>query len=286
MDLLHSFVITNVNLDQPSYTINEYIQLERTSRGETIVITQKAGEIYSEEAYQSNGELFYQAIRLALPKINIRIAAPPTNYTQTLYEAIKGRNTFLFKFSSSKGDEIESVEEKSIITRSDITNISKFHNLYIEYSKGQNSKRQNSNWSETRWNYAINQYFAACSSITVDQSIQSLVTGLESLLVKGDGNITFKVSLNAALVLGTTFEERNEVIKKIKKMYNIRSKATHGEITELVRLLKKPDLYSDYFELKSILSQLLYITANMPETEFFDRLDRVLLGGPSFLEEN
>lgn len=39
--------------------------------------------------------------------------------------------------------------------------------------------------------------------------------GLESLLTKGDENIQYKVSLNAALILGITYEDRNDVIKKI-----------------------------------------------------------------------
>lgn len=284
MQTTQSFIITNVTLDQSSYSINDYITLTKTRDNDVLITCNSIGEVLSEEDYQSNGTIFFDALRLGCPKINIRIA--PTSFTtdQILYDILRNRNTFLFKFSSSISDDIETYEGTSIITETEIINIRKFHELYIEHSKKQKIQRTEVKWNETRWNYALNQYLSACSSITVDQSIQTLVTGLESLLVKGDGNIQYKVSLNAALILGSTYEERTEIIKKIKKMYSLRSKATHGEITELVRLLKKFDLYNDYFELKSIISKLLLITANMPETELFERLDKVLLGGPSFLE--
>ncbi|KGP81533.1 MULTISPECIES: HEPN domain-containing protein [unclassified Paenibacillus] len=284
MQTTKSFIITNVTLDQSSYSINDYITLTKTRDNDVLITCNSIGEVLSEEDYQSNGAIFFDALRLGCPKINIRVA--PTSFTtdQILYDILRNRNTFLFKFSSSISDDIETYEGTSIITETEIINIRKFHELYIEHSKKQKLQRTEAKWNETRWNYALNQYLSACSSITVDQSIQTLVTGLESLLVKGDGNIQYKVTLNAALILGSTYEERTEIIKKIKKMYNLRSKATHGEITELVRLLKKPDLYNDYFELKSIISKLLLITANMPEPELFERLDKVLLGGPSFLE--
>lgn len=59
-----------------------------------------------------------------------------------------------------------------------------------------------------------------------------LCIGLEALL-GGDANseIIHKVSTRGAIIIGKTLEERKSIRKQLKDLYNIRSKAVHGDVS-------------------------------------------------------
>ncbi|WP_342410773.1 hypothetical protein [Paenibacillus sp. FSL R10-2778] len=282
MSKLDAFVIENARLDKQIYTVNEYITLSNLADKSVLVTITKPVDTMNEVSYESSGVVFYNALRLGLPKLNLKVTWPSSEYEKTLYNIFRNRNTFLFKFSSATNDDVEKDTSEVLITEEELTSILNFHLLYIEHSKNQIASREASEWKETRWNYALDQYISACSSTTIEQSNQLLITGLEALLVTGEGNLQYKVSLNAALMLADSYEQRTDIMDLVKKMYNLRSKATHGEIAALVKLLNKPSVYDDYFELKRIFSQLLLLTYGKSEKEIFNRLDVVLLSGPSF----
>ncbi|MFF2907664.1 hypothetical protein [Paenibacillus sp. NPDC057934] len=279
-DIIDAYVIENVELDRPEYVINEYISLSKLDDNKVLVSINKTES--DPVTYESNGYLFYHALQLGLPKLNVRILEPPRSYGRIAYGILGKRNTPLFKFSSAINDEIEKDNSSATITEQDIQNIIRFFEIYIAHSKASREKRLASEWKETRWSYALNQYTGACLSTTIESSNQALITGLEALLVTGEGNLQYKVSLNAALMLADSYEQRIDIMDRVKKMYNLRSKATHGEITALVKLLNKSSVYDDYFELKSILSRLLLLTYDKSEEEIFNRLNIVLLSGPPF----
>ncbi|WP_238652333.1 HEPN domain-containing protein [Paenibacillus piscarius] len=279
-DIIDAYVIERVELDKPEYFINEYISLSAVDDKKVLVSISKTepGSV----TYESNGYLFYHALQLGLPKLNIRISEPPRPYGRIAYGIVGKWNTPLFKYSSAVNDNIEEDNSSASITEQDIQNIIKFFEIYIAFSKASREKRFASEWKETRWSYALDQYTGACLSTTLESSNQALITGLEALLVTGEGNLQYKVSLNAALMLADSYEQRIGIMDLVKKMYNLRSKATHGEIAALVKLLNKSSVYDDYFELKRIFSQLLLLTYGKSEEDIFNRLDVVLLSGPSF----
>ncbi|ASA21278.1 HEPN domain-containing protein [Paenibacillus donghaensis] len=279
-DVIDAYVIENVELDKSEYFINEYISLSTLDDKKVLVSINKTepGPV----TYESNGYLFFHALQLGLPRLNIRISEPPRPYGRIAYGIVGKWNTPLFKFSSAINDDIEQDSSSAYITEQDIQDIIRFFEIYKAHSKVSRGKRQVSEWRETRWSYALNQYTEACLSTTIESSNQALITGLEALLVSGEGNLQYKVSLNAALILADSYEQRTDIMGRVKKMYNLRSKATHGEIAALVKLLNKSSVYDDYFELKKIFSQLLLLTYGKSEEEIFNRLDVVLLSGPSF----
>jgi hypothetical protein len=59
-------------------------------------------------------------------------------------------------------------------------------------------------------------------------SFLSLMVASEVLFNPGSGEISYRISRNFAVLLGTTLEEANQIQKKIKKLYNIRSKLVHA----------------------------------------------------------
>lgn len=276
------FAIDNIIMDKPKYEINEFISLSTLENNRVLVSVKKTGQESGLDDYESNVYLFYHSLQLGLPKLNLRISKPPEGFDPSHYESLKSWNTPLFKFTSAINDDIEKDSSEAYVTKVEIDQIKKFHKIYCEHSKTSRESRLASRWKESRWSYALNQYTSACINTTIENSNQTLITGLEALLVKSDGNLQYKVSLNASLILGESFEQRSRIIEQVKKMYNLRSKAAHGEITELRRLLNKPSVYDDYFELKSILSRLLFLTYGKTEEEIFERLNYVLLSGPSF----
>jgi len=52
---------------------------------------------------------------------------------------------------------------------------------------------------------------------------------LESLLSDSQGELTYKLALRAALLIGSDIEERKKVRKQVQEFYRLRGKVAHGE---------------------------------------------------------
>ena len=65
-----------------------------------------------------------------------------------------------------------------------------------------------------------------------DQAIDGCIC-LEALLSGdgGQGELTHRVSLRTALVLGRTLQDRKDIFKRVKSFYTLRSKMVHGQVT-------------------------------------------------------
>jgi hypothetical protein len=62
------------------------------------------------------------------------------------------------------------------------------------------------------------------------------VTSMESLLLDGQGEFCYKLSMRAAAILGRSPRERQDVYEFMSKAYDVRSKLVHGEKAKLVKV--------------------------------------------------
>jgi GTP cyclohydrolase III len=56
------------------------------------------------------------------------------------------------------------------------------------------------------------------------------------------GELTYKLRLRAALLVGTTIEKRHEISEAVKKLYNLRSSVVHGGVRKPKDALRDPEL--------------------------------------------
>ncbi|MFW7190047.1 hypothetical protein [Lysinibacillus sp. BNK-21] len=260
--------IHKIKLDSESYKINQFIKLINMNNMECV----KVEAIY-EVPFESNIYIFQKAIQLAIPNVNMEFKKN---------EIMESFNTYLNNYYGDSGNGYIEEDSSTVLIDSDrIEKIKTCFKILIEYNRNTKEAREKDDWTGTRWGYALQTYSSACSATTVDLSILSLITGFESLLVKGEGSLSYKVALYASLLVSNEKEERRKVYNLIKKMYNFRSKIVHGEIGSIVKLSKKEDIYRDYFELRSILSKLLIKTYGIPEEVLFTKIEDMIFECPS-----
>lgn len=269
-------VLENFKLDESIYIVNEYISLSEVEEKVVMVV-----EDNIEDCYESNGLLFYRALQLALPRMNIRVKKADIG-NESLFNVLKDWNTRLMNYYSAKDNNIDESATKILIKSEDIEHVKDIHKIIIEHNKNYKSKRENNEWEATRWLYAYQNYISACSSISLDASILHLITGLEALLVSSEGSLTYRVSLGASLISCNSYEERKLIFDLVKEMYKIRSKVVHGEIKAVIKLLSKEDIYDKYYTLKEILSIILLKLYKMNEGDVFNRIEKLLLSSPIF----
>ncbi|PIC59091.1 hypothetical protein CSV80_00785 [Sporosarcina sp. P12(2017)] len=274
-----SYVVEKISLDLPKYEVNEFITLVCNPEKENSVIVEVEGN--HEDMYISNGLLFYKALQLALPEVNLRVSKYKDE--TMMYELLKDHNTYLMNYYAASDDDIKFEESAPIkFTEEIMKKVATAHNIVCEHNKKSKEDRDVNQWEPSRWGYSFQSYSSACYSPTVDLSILSIITGIESLLVSGEGPLSYKISMYSSLILSDNYEERLKINKLVKDMYKIRSKVVHGEISTVTRLLKKEDIYEKYFELRKIHSELLIKTFELSEDDLFDAIDRQLFNSPSF----
>jgi len=273
-----SIIIRNLTTHEKEFELTPYIKLKKMKYGHTLLVSQVEGE----STYENNILIAYYALQLGLPKVNLRVSVDKDCGSEHILDILKPFNTPLINYYPVKDNEVIYDDSSMEINEEHIQNIKEAHKIISEHSSLSKEKRSQGKWSPSRWQFAHQQYTSACGAISVHDSILSIITGLEALLVKGEGQLTYKVSLYAALILGETSERRKEIFELVKSMYNLRSKVVHGEAETLVKLLSKGDIYQRYFELKSILSNLLIKTYEIEEKELFNRIDEMIFQAPNF----
>ncbi|PAK40330.1 HEPN domain-containing protein, partial [Priestia megaterium] len=195
------------------------------------------------------------AFQLALSNINIIIKKDEENTDEFLYDYLKRSGSPLMNYYASKDLDPFTTSGEIILNEKDLERVKESHALTVEYNRTHGDYKVRGEWKPNRWSYALEQYLSACRAMTIDEAVLSLITGLESLLVKGEGLLKFKVSLYASIILGDSVEERKLINKQIHFMYNLRSKIVHGEIDTVVKITSKQNIFERYFNLKDILGK-------------------------------
>ena len=101
-----------------------------------------------------------------------------------------------------------------------------------------------------------------------NQAIE-LVTAMESLVVGADGKngeITFKIALRTALLLGNTFSERDHIRKLIKTLYAVRSDMVHEGAVKPENLKKFGlEQINEVFQICASIAQKIITTGKIPD---------------------
>ncbi len=272
---MESFKIDSIAIDKDVYEINDYIKFTKVPN-ETWGIYIIINEL--ENHYESNGVLFHRALLLAIPKVHIRISQGIGIKEDDLTQVLKMSNSNILNVYGIKGSESQIEERRVLLSNDYIEHVKRIHNMVISSGK---SFRQN---HYTRWWYAYNEYIQACTSKFLETSILHIITGLESILVNSTYELSYRVSLNASLVVENNDNARRDTFKLVKKIYDTRSKITHGDINEIVKLLRGNEIYDEYFEAKRILANVLENTYGMKDTDVIDRLKKIIYNCPPFME--
>lgn len=84
-------------------------------------------------------------------------------------------------------------------------------------------------WQIDRLSVALENFWSALTAKNICQSFLSLTIMIESLLSTSKFEISHTVSERAAIILGKNADQRIEIYRDFKKIYNQRSKIVHGE---------------------------------------------------------
>jgi Apea-like HEPN len=118
---------------------------------------------------------------------------------------------------------------------------------------------------------ALRRYNDAHERVRPEDKIVDCWIGLEALFASdASQEVTFRVSLRAAKLIGSDEEHRFEIYKRLKKLYKTRSSVVHGVPVERPRLERDA---TDTLEfLRTGLLRWLELSGQVPE-----QLDRQLL---------
>jgi len=107
-----------------------------------------------------------------------------------------------------------------------------------------------------------------------------LMIGLESLYIADDKELSYKLAIRAAYLLGETPERRNEIFSTIKAAYGVRSKLVHGnEIKDKIKI--RPGMFVSMLELtyqvRQILRESILVFLNLSKSASHKNLTGSLL---------
>lgn len=80
----------------------------------------------------------------------------------------------------------------------------------------------------SRFGNALRFYVSGICSANVDHVLLDFVTCLEGLLSPGNAEISYRIALNCAYMLGADKEERKRLFDECRGLYAFRSKLVHG----------------------------------------------------------
>lgn len=76
---------------------------------------------------------------------------------------------------------------------------------------------------------AFDSFELSCQTISLELSFISCMIAIESLLNPSDAEVTYRVSRNLAVLLGTDNESSEKLFKNMKRLYSVRSQMVHGK---------------------------------------------------------
>ena len=268
---MQNILLKNINIDDWEYKLNEFVSLRKIDDRTFL-------SIGTGDKWKTNLPLWIRSLQLAFPEINLRMESEEA-VNQSVIDAFTGL-IINYYAKTEYNFNIDTVEID--INQDDVNHLISVNSLIIDFNKKSKYMTESGNWEPNRWIYAYNQYLDACKSPSIETSILNLVTALESLLVRGSGEISYRVSLFSSLVFSDIYEDRKETFDLVRKMYNIRSKVVHGEINEVIKMLSSDDIYDKYFRLKETCADILIKLYNIDETVIFEKIYDALISCPEF----
>jgi hypothetical protein len=246
--------------EQEEYYFNPYFCFRNNEARDGLTLECCEDE---EETCESSQSIFRYALDLALPEVLIRtyckegyaiwVSRPMMNsYANHHYEP-----TDLYQLEEDK-----------------IEDLKRWFYLLVEYS---DSTKEHIDNLVSPWNKAFNEYRNAIDTTNVEKAYMHLVAALEALLRESNSEVQYKVTLYTSLIYSDDKEERKRVKALLKKAYEIRGNLMSGEIKSMKILLDKESLYGDYFELKRIISTILYKTYGLTRNEIIEMVEDELL---------
>lgn len=277
-ELREYFIINNISLEKESYEINKYIVLKKHESNKTCVYIDEE----SSNKWEANYRLFFDALLVAIPEIHLEITYRSQLQSESdriylLYrQEIIDLNSPMFNYYYPGNSEFNC--SKICIEEKDIEKIKVAFEIIIKCNKniieGKTDRLD-------RWFIAYNSYLNSYNSLSVELSVQNMITLLETLLVDGASELSFKVSLYTSLIEGKSIKERKDIFNLVKYMYDIRSKSVHGDIKSSKKKLINFD-YDRYYNFKRIVSNILLKTYSMDEKKIFEVLEEMLYTANEF----
>ncbi len=128
-------------------------------------------------------------------------------------------------------------------------------------------------FQEESLNLALQSYEMSYTRVHINLAFLVLMIGIESLLNPSKGEITYRVSRYAALLLGNSQDEGASIFKEMKELYRTRSVIVHGASKIVVK-------DSELTRLRGILRGLIKAisTIDKPKDELLRMLDYLGFG--------
>ncbi|WP_091013711.1 MULTISPECIES: HEPN domain-containing protein [Paenibacillus] len=278
-DNIELVILENVKLEKSMFILNKYFTLFQD--GDKTILSRTKDE---PTTYENHPTVFFDCLRLALPKVNLRVRKMSGFEESYLYTLNNSKNSFLINYYGSTAIDVPSVsDDVYVIGDTDIDSIKKVMYIIFEHSQIQHTAMSNSEWKTTEWSYAYNNYLSSCSTPYLEQAILSIITALEALLVNGSDQVSYRVSLNASLLTEEDETKRKQTFDLIKDLYNLRSKVVHGDISGFLKNIAKPDIYDRYFKLKEVLSKILVKTHKVPMKTLLSQIEGTIFKAPAIV---
>jgi len=173
--MVMDFIVDNIGIDEKAYKINEFIllkQYEKDIKKTRVCFT-------TQKDWHSDYTLFFYALLIAIPKVHIIISYRKQGPEETESEFnrykdnIRYLNCYMFNYYFNKGDFDNSYVE---ICKGEIEKIKNTFNTIVEYNFKDKEINDNTKLNIDRWLVAYNQYLRAYKSLSVEMSIQNLIT--------------------------------------------------------------------------------------------------------------
>lgn len=109
--------------------------------------------------------------------------------------------------------------------------------------------------------------------------LTTLMTCLETLLLKNKGELSHRISRNVAVLFSKSRDEGKKIYERMKKLYDIRSKIVHDGIFDCTKYQNKYGSYPP-FDIKKIVYDviLLYLENKFEKDSFVDELESLGYG--------
>lgn len=125
---------------------------------------------------------------------------------------------------------------------------------------------------------ALIMYYRAVSSREAIEDFIDLVTALEALYSDGTGELRYKISLRASILIEKDSSKRHDLFEKLKDMYDARSKIVHGGEVPLERKYRRYKYELTEIIQKSLLKFIELAQSGLPYKSIIRRLDDKALG--------
>ncbi|BCN30386.1 HEPN domain-containing protein [Anaeromicropila herbilytica] len=242
--------------DNEEYCFNPYFCFRNNDTRDSLALECSEDD---EESCESSQSIIRYALDLAFPELFLR------TYCKEGYAIWISRpmlNSYA-NHSYSPSDIFQLDEDK-------MDDLRRWFDLLVEYSY---STKEHIDNLVSPWNKAFNEYRNAIDSTNVEKAYMHLVAALEALFRDSNSEVQFKVTLYTSLIYSEEKMDRKRVKSLLKKAYDIRGNLMLGEIRSMKELANKEALYHDYFELKKIVSSVLYKTYGLTKEEILDLVE-------------